>query len=279
MEKWDIVISPKRSWFQLNFREIWRYKDLYALFVRRDIVAVYKQTVLGPLWFFIQPLFTTIIYTFVFGKLAAIPTDGLPQPLFYMSGVILWNYFSQSLNVSASTFVSNAGLFSKVYFPRIIAPLSKITSSLLTFGIQLSLFVCFWAYYKWQGAGITLNSEVLLFPVLILMMALMGLGLGLILTSLTTKYRDLRQLISFGVSLFMYATPVIYPLSEVPQQYAYLIEWNPMAYVIEGFRYMVLGTGVFSPAMLLYTGVCSLGIFLLGLMVFNKTEQNFLDTV
>lgn len=279
MEKWDIVISPKRSWFQLNLKEIWRYRDLFVLFVRRDIVAVYKQTILGPLWFFIQPVFTTIIYTFVFGQLAAIPTDGIPQPLFYMSGVVLWNYFAQALNVSASTFLTNSNLFSKVYFPRVIAPLSQITSSMITFGIQLLMFALLWGYYAFEGAAIGLRWELVLFPVLLLSMALLGLGLGLILSSLTTKYRDLRQLIGFGVSLMMYATPVIYPLSEVPSKYRWLIELNPVTYVIEGFRYMVLGQGNFDVFTLMYTVIFSISCFVLGLMVFNKTEQNFLDTV
>jgi lipopolysaccharide transport system permease protein len=279
MDKWDIEISPKRSWFHLNLKEIWRYRDLFVLFVRRDIVAVYKQTVLGPLWFFIQPLLTTIIYTFVFGKLAAIPTDGLPQPLFYMSGIVLWNYFAQALNATASTFVSNAGLFSKVYFPRIISPLSQVTSSMLTFFIQLAMLAILWSYYYYQGAIIAIQWQFVLFPILLAMMALLGLGIGLILSSMTTKYRDLRQLITFGVSLLMYATPVIYPLSEVPEKYAWIIEWNPTSHIIEGFRYMLLGAGNFSGPMLAYSGAVSLILFLIGLMVFNKTEKNFLDTV
>lgn len=226
--EWDLVIEGSTSLFDLKFQDVWRYRDLLIMFVKRDFVSFYKQTVLGPLWFFIQPLFTTIIYTFVFGKLAAISTDGLPQPLFYLAGITAWNYFADCLTKTSTVFRDNANIFGKVYFPRLILPLSIVASNLVRFGVQMVLFLGMLGYYFWLGASFTPTWALLMFPVLILMMALLGLGLGLIITAMTTKYRDLAFLVSFGVQLLMYTTTVIYPLSAAPEKYKQIIELNPL---------------------------------------------------
>lgn len=279
-EKWDTVIEPQYGLLSLNFKEVWKYKDLLLMFVKRDFVTYYKQTILGPLWFFIQPLFTTLTYTLVFGNIAKISTDGLPQILFYLSGVTAWNYFADCLNKVSTVFKDNQNIFGKVYFPRLVTPLSIVLSNLVKFGIQLLLFLGIWAYFYFiVGADIQLQTEVLLVPIFIILMATLGLGLGMIITSMTTKYRDLVFLLQFGIQLFMYATPVIYPLSSIPEKYHTLIMLNPMVGIIEGFRYAFLGTGSFSYEMLLYTAGVTLTVFLLGTVIFNKTEKNFMDTV
>lgn len=277
---WDTVIEPSSSLFDLKIKEISQYKDLLFLFVRRDIVAQYKQTVLGPLWYFIQPILTTITFTFIFGNVAGISTDDLPQPLFYLSGLVCWRYFSSALTKTSSTFTSNAGIFGKVYFPRAIIPISATITNLLTFGIQLLLFISLYVYYAFIG-GIQVNieSNILLFPVLILIMMLLGLGFGMTLSSLTTKYRDLNNLLAFGVQLLMYGTPVIYPLSTIPEKYKALILANPMTPVIETFRYITLGSGTFNYMHLGYSLLFAIIIFVVGLAVFNRTEKNFIDTV
>lgn len=278
--KWDIIIEPKRSLFSLNLREVWEYRDLLRMFVLRDFVTIYKQTILGPLWFFIQPIFTALIYTFIFGNIANISTDGLPKILFYMSGSICWNYFADCLNKTSTVFKDNQAIFGKVYFPRLITPLSIIASGLLKFGIQLLLFICFLIfYYFFSDIDIHFNLEILLFPFLIILMGLLGLGFGMIITSLTTKYRDLVFLLQFGVQLLMYATPVIYPLSSMPEKYKWLIALNPMTSIIETFRYGVLGVGSFSWYYLAYTSIFSIVILVVGTIIFNKTEKTFMDTI
>lgn len=277
--EWDLVIEPQSSLLQLNLKDVWRYRDLLWLLVKRDFVSFYKQTILGPLWFFIQPLFTTIIFTFIFGNLAGLSTDGLPQPLFYMAGITAWNYFADCLTKTSTVFRDNANIFGKVYFPRLIMPLSIVVSNLVRFGVQMLLFFMMIGYYAYTGADFHLNAYVLLFPILVLMMALLGLGLGLIITALTTKYRDLAFLITFGVQLMMYATTVIYPLSAAPAAYKWVIELNPMTGIIEAFRYGFLGEGSLTLQTLGYSIAFTLIALVLGVIIFNKTEKTFVDTV
>lgn len=281
-ENWDLIIEGKTSLFNLNFKDVWRYRDLLLMFVKRDFISFYKQTILGPLWFFIQPIFTTIVFSFVFGNLAGISTDGLPKPLFYLAGITCWNYFSDCLTKTSTVFKDNANIFGKVYFPRLIMPLSIVTSNLIRFGVQFLLFTFYMIYFYMKGATFNFTYVVLLFPVLIMLMALLGLGLGLIISAMTTKYRDLSFLVSFGVQLLMYGTTVIYPLSEVVSKYpdyAYLVELNPMTFIIEAFRYGFLGSGDFSWNGLLYSSIVTLVVFFLGVIIFNKTEKNFVDTI
>lgn len=278
-EHWDLVIEPKASWWDVNLSEIWRYRDLLLLFVRRDFVSVYKQTVLGPLWFFIQPILTTLIFTVVFGKVAKIPTDGLPAVLFYMTGIVCWNYFADCLNKTSSTFTANAGIFGKVYFPRLIVPLSIVLSNLIKFGIQFLLLLCFMGYYLGIDANISPNVYILLTPVLLLMMAGIGMGLGIIISSLTTKYRDFQFLVTFSVQLLMYATPVIYPLSFLEEKYRWIVLLNPMTSIIETFKYAYLGAGSFDINHLAYSFGVMVFLLLFGVLVFHKVEKTFMDTV
>jgi lipopolysaccharide transport system permease protein len=280
--EWDLVIEPQNSLFELHLNDVWRYRDLLWLLVKRDFVSFYKQTILGPLWFFIQPLFTTIIFTFIFGNLAGLSTDGLPQPLFYLAGITSWNYFADCLTKTSTVFRDNANIFGKVYFPRLIMPLSIVVSNLVRFGVQLLLFVIMMAYYFFlndSNADFHINGYVFLFPFLVLLMALLGLGLGLIITAMTTKYRDLAFLITFGVQLMMYATTVIYPLSAAPAKYKWLIELNPMTGIIEAFRYGFLGEGVLSMGTLGYSVIVTVVSLIIGVVIFNKTEKTFVDTV
>jgi lipopolysaccharide transport system permease protein len=279
VKEWDLTIEPQTSLFELNLKDVWRYRDLLWMFVKRDFVSFYKQTILGPLWFFIQPLFTTIIYTFIFGGLANLSTDGLPQPLFYMAGITAWNYFADCLTKTSTVFRDNANIFGKVYFPRLIMPLSIVVSNLVRFAVQMLLFFVMIGYYAYTGASFQMNVYILLFPVLVLMMALLGLGVGLIITALTTKYRDLAFLITFGLQLMMYATTVIYPLSAAPANYKWLIELNPMTGIIEAFRYGFLGEGSLTLQTLGYSVIFTLVSLLLGVLIFNKTEKTFVDTV
>ena len=282
-DKWDIVIEPKKQGFGLNLTEIWRYRDLFKMYVRRDIVVIYKQTILGPLWFVIQPVFTTIMFMFVFGGIAGIPTDGVPQPLFYMAGILCWNYFSECLMKSSNTFLANAGVFSKVYFPRLIVPLSAITSNLLKLFIQFGLFIAIYLYYMIvKDVPLSINIYVLLFPLLILMLAGLAFGIGVIISSLTTKYRDLSLLFAFAVSLWMYITPVIYPLSMMEEKYAkwmWIIQLNPLTSIIEAFKYAFLGAGTFSVLSLGYSFLFTIFVFLIGSWIFNKVERSFIDVV
>ena len=279
-EQWDLVIKPQSSLLDIPWRDIWRYRDLWRMFVKRDVITVYKQTVLGPIWFIVQPILTTAIYVLVFGNIAGISTDGLPKVLFYLSGITIWNYFAESFNQTAQTFRQNAGIFGKVYFPRLIMPLAKVTSAMIKFFIQFGFFLVIYAYFLiWTDAQIRPNITLLLLPLYILMMAGFGLGFGIIFTSLTTKYRDLTFLITFGVQLLMYATPVIYPVSTIPEKYKMLIMANPMTPIIEGFRYALLGTGNFSLENLAYSLTLMLLFLFAGVIIFNKTERSFIDTV
>ena len=282
-DDWLYTISSKRKLIDLNFKEIWRYRDLLLLFVKRDIVTVYKQTILGPLWYLIQPLFTSVIFTLVFNNLGSISTGGVPPFLFNLAGITAWNYFNSCLSGTSDTFKQNSGIFGKVYFPRVIMPMSVTISNLLKFFIQLLIFTGFYIYYYSIGAEVSVNSNVLLFPVYVIMMALLGLGAGMILSSMTTKYRDMTVVIGFAVSLLMYMSAVPYPLSEArkkfPELVANFVEYNPVSQIIEGFRYMLLSTGTFSWAGFLYTLLCSVVLFLIGIVVFNKTEKTFIDTV
>lgn len=280
-ETWKI--APSTHLFDLKLKEVWAYRDLLGLLVRRDFVSFYKQTILGPLWFFIQPLFTTIIFTFIFGNLAGISTDGLPKPLFYMAGITAWNYFADCLTKTSTVFKDNAAIFGKVYFPRLIMPLSIVVSNLVRFGVQMILFLFFiMYYYLYKGADFQPSWAILLFPLVITLMALLGLGAGMIISALTTKYRDLSFLVGFGVQLLMYATAVIYPLSiaiEKYPKYSWLIKYNPMTTLIEVFRFGFLGKGEFSWSYLGYTSTITLIILIIGVIVFNKVEKNFVDTV
>lgn len=279
-KKWDIIIEPKSSIFDLKIKEIRQYKDLLFLFVRRDLVAQYKQTILGPLWYFIQPILTTITFTFIFGNVAGISTEDLPKPLFYLSGITCWRYFSTALTRTSHTFSTNAGLFSKVYFPRAIVPIAATITNLVTFGIQLLLFVAIYLYYQFsEDVVFELQTEIVLFPLLVLIMMMLGLGFGMLLSSMTTKYRDLKNLIAFGIQLLMYCAPVIYPMSAIPSEYSLIILANPMTPIIETFRYMFFGSGLMNYYALLYSLGFAVIIFLIGLLIFNRTEKNFIDTV
>jgi len=281
-DNWDLVINPKSGWWDLKLGDIWRYRDLLLLFVRRDFVAQYKQTILGPLWFFIQPVLTTIIFTIIFGRVAKIPTDGLPQVLFYMTGIVGWNYFADCLNNTSATFTKNANIFGKVYFPRMIVPLSIVISNLIKFGVQFALLLGFLLFYWARGANVNPNIYIFLTPLLLLMMAGLGLGFGIIISSLTTKYRDLQLLVGFGVQLLMYVTPVVYPLSFLSQnypQYRWLILANPMTSIIETFKYAYLGAGTFDPLHLAYSACFMLVSLFVGLLIFHRVEKTFMDTV
>ena len=279
-EPWDLRIRPQQSLFSLHLRDAWHYRDLLWLLVRRDFVSFYKQTVLGPVWFFLQPLLTTVMYVFIFGRLAGLSTDGLPQPLFYMSGIVAWNYFSECITKTSTVFRDNASIFGKVYFPRIIMPLSIVVSNLVRFGVQLLLLGCLIVYYVIrEGYTLQANAYLLLFPLMVLLMALLGLGSGMLISAMTTKYRDLAFLVTFGVQLFMYATPVIYPLSSAPEAARGIIEANPLTPVMEGIRLGLLGRGEFSLHSLLYAIGSSLAVLLLGIVVFNRVEKTFIDSV
>lgn len=279
-ESWDLIIQPQRRLLDLRLRELWRYRDLVMLFVRRDFVAVYKQTILGPLWYLIQPLLTTITFTFIFGQVASLPTDGLPQFLFYMSGTVIWAYFADCLTKTSNTFVQNANLFGKVYFPRMAVPVSILLSNLIAFVIQFALFLIFIGFFVLRGTVITPNwLWVALSPLLVMMMAGLGLGFGIIISSLTTKYRDLRFLVQFGVQLLMYATPVIYPVSSIPERFQWIILANPMTPIVEAFRSAFLGAGTVDVGHLAYSFGFMLVVVFLGSVIFNRVEQTFMDTV
>ena len=278
-ENWDMIIEPQRGLFELRLGELWHYKDLVLLFVRRDFVSAYKQTILGPLWYLIQPVLTTLMFTVIFGQIASLPTDGLPQFLFYMSGTVIWAYFADCLNKTSNTFVQNYNLFGKVYFPRLVVPLSILISNLITFLIQLALFVAFVLFFMLSGSSIRPNAWIFFLPVLMLMMAGLGMGFGIIISSLTTKYRDLRFLVTFGVQLLMYATPVIYPVSSIPERFRPLILANPVTPIVETFRYAFLGAGTLDLGHLIYSFVFMLVVVALGVVIFNRVEQTFMDTV
>lgn len=276
---WDLVIEPPKGWLALHLRDLWKYRDLVGLFVRRDFVATYKQTILGPLWHILQPLLTTIMFTVVFGRIANLPTDQAPQFVFYMAGTTVWNYFAQCLTRTSNTFIANAGIFGKVYFPRMTVPVSVVLSQLIAFAIQFAFFLAVFAFFWIRGASIRPNWAIALLPVLLLLMAGMGLGFGVIISSLTTKYRDLQVLVAFGVQLWMYATPVIYPLSAMSEKYRWLIVANPMSAIVETFRYSFFGAGTFSWAYLGYSAGFTLVLLVVGIALFNRVERTFMDTV
>lgn len=280
MEKWTLEIKPQTALFAVDFAEIWRYRDLLLMLVKRDVVTLYKQTVLGPIWFFVQPIMTTVMYMVVFGGIAKIPTDGVPQPLFYLSGICIWQYFSDCLSKTSSTFVTNANLFGKVYFPRLVVPLSNVASNLIKFAIQFLLFALVYTYYLCTGAHVAPNWYGLLLPVEIVLVAALSLGFGVIFSSMTTKYRDLTFLLSFFVQLWMYATPVIYPLSTITNpKLKLLMMANPLTGVLEAFKYGLLGAGSFSWGMLGYSAGFAAVLLAIGIVVFNRVQRSFIDTV
>lgn len=285
-ENWLYTISPKQKLIDLNLKEIWDYRDLLFLFVKRNVITVYKQTILGPLWYFIQPLFTSVIFTLIFNNLANIPTGtGIPSFLFNLAGITSWNYFKECFTGTSDTFTQNQGIFGKVYFPRVIVPLSMVVTNLVKYGIQLLVFIGFYIYYVFftdLAFNVNTPTAIVLLPILVVLMGLLGLGLGMITSSMTTKYRDLKFLIAFGVQLLMYGSAVMYPLSYFKQKLpniSWIVEYNPMTTIIEAFRYMTLGVGDYSISKLLYATGVSVVTFLLGLIVFNKTEKSFIDTV
>ncbi len=281
-KEWLFEITPKNKFFTLNLKEVWQYRDLLLLFVKRDVVTVYKQTVLGPLWYLIQPLFTSITFTIIFNTVAGIATGTVPPFLFNLAGIMVWNYFTACLTGTSDTFRSNAAIFGKVYFPRLIMPLSTVISNLLKFGIQFLIFLAFYVFYYFQGAAIRWNGSLLFFPLLIALMGILGLGLGMLISSMVTKYRDLSYLIGFGVQLLMYLSAVMYPMALIQDKmpdYAWLVQYNPLAYIIETTRYMLLGVGTVSVWGLVYTVSVTLLVFFIGVLVFNRTEKSFIDTV
>jgi len=278
-ENWDLVVKPLNKWYDLRLKEILRYKDLLLLFVRRDFVSVYKQTILGPIWFFIQPIITSITFTVIFGNLARISTDGIPPILFYMSGITLWNYFSDTLTKTSDTITANANIFGKVYFPRMIVPLSVVLSNLIKFSVQLLLFLSVWIYFLIVKDSVHPTIYLLLVPFLILLMGFLGLAFGIIISSMTTKYRDLKFLVVFGVQLLMYASPIVYPLSIVPEKYRIFILANPVTSIIETFKFAFLGIGDFNIWHLGYSLIFTIVLFFMGLVIFHKVEKSFMDTV
>jgi lipopolysaccharide transport system permease protein len=279
MDNWTTIIKPKDRLLHVDFAEIWQYRDLWSMFVHRDIVTQYKQTILGPAWYFIQPALTTLMYMIVFGGIAKIPTDGLPQPLFYLAGIVCWQYFSDGLNKTSSTFTTNQNIFGKVYFPRLIVPLATVSSNLIRMGIQLLLFLMVYVYYLVVGVHVSPNGYALLIPVLIVMLAGLALGFGIIVSSMTTKYRDLTFLFSFIVQLWMYATPVIYPLSTISPERRWIMVLNPVTSIIEAFKYGTMGVGTFSWGHLAYSFGFMVVLLAIGIIVFNKVQRSFMDTV
>lgn len=279
-ELWTEVVSPKKNLFDLKLKEVWRYRDLIRMFVQRDFTATYKQTILGPLWLFIGPLLTIYTYTFVFGNIARISTNNIPGPLFYLAGTTLWSYFQQCFTTTSGTFVTNARIFGKVYFPRLASPVSSIISNLIKFAIQIVVLVIMLVYYALaKDFHIHITPYLLLFPLLVVMMAGIGLGVGILASSLTTKYRDLQMLFNFGISLLMFASPVIYPLSAVPAKYKTFLLYNPIAPIIETFRFSLFGQGTFSINALAYSFVFMVVTLVVGIMIFNQVEKDFMDTV
>ena len=278
-DQWTEIIQPRTKLFDLKLNELWRYRDLVLMFVRRDFVANYKQTILGPLWFFIQPLLTTLTYVLIFGRVAGLSTDGLPMLVFYLSGVTIWNYFSETLTKTATVFKDNAQIFGKVYFPRLTMPLSIVISNLVRFGIQLFLFLLVWGWYYFNTSTLSPNPYILLTPILILLMGLLALGVGMIISALTTKYKDLIFLLTFGVQLLMFATPVIYPISSLPEKYKWYVLANPISSIVETFRFAFLGAGTFRWDYFAYSVVSTILLLVIGVIIFNRVEKSFTDTV
>jgi lipopolysaccharide transport system permease protein len=278
-QEWDLKIKPHDNLFNLHLRDVWAYRDLLWLLVRRDFVSFYKQTILGPLWFFVQPLLTTIMFTVVFGRMGGFSTDGLPGPLFYMAGITAWNYFADCLTKTSTVFRDNANIFGKVYFPRLIMPISIVLSNLVRFGVQFLLFIIVIIFYSFKGTSFHPSWAICLFPLVVILMALMGLGAGMIISAMTTKYRDLAFLLTFGVQLLMYGTTVIYPLSAASPKYKWMIAANPMTTLIETFRFGFLGKGTFSWPSLGYSVGVTIILLMAGVVIFNKVEKTFVDTV
>jgi lipopolysaccharide transport system permease protein len=278
-QMWTEEIKSQTPLFSINFREVWHYRDLLFMLVKRDFITFYKQTILGPLWFIVQPLLTTLIFVILFGNIAKLSTDGIPQLAFYLAGITIWNYFSESLTKTSSVFTANASIFGKVYFPRLIMPLSIVVSGLMKFAVQFGLFILVVLYYTFVAQSIQPNLWILFTPVLILLMALFALGVGMIFSSLTTKYKDLTFLLAFGIQLFMYITPVVYPSSALPEKFQILAKINPLSSIFECFRYAYLGTGTFTIADLLISTLVIVFLFFAGVLVFNKVEKSFMDTV
>jgi len=278
-EKWGTIITSKRGWMDIPFRELWKYRDLILLFVRRDFVAQYKQTMLGPLWYLIQPICSTVIFTVVFGRIAGIPTDGLPQFIFYMAGITVWTYFANCLTKTSNTFISNATIFGKVYFPRLAVPISIVLSSLITFLIQFILFIVLLVYYCVAGYPIHPTIWILVTPLLIVQMAALGFGIGTIVCASTTRYRDLMYAVGFGVQLWMYATPIVYPFSHIPHRWQWLMIVNPMTAIVETFRSAYLGAGTVQPVIILSSITMTMFFLIVGIILFNKVEKNFIDTI
>nr|NQU93970.1 ABC transporter permease [Bacteroidota bacterium] len=278
-ENWDLIIKPKTGWFNLHLGDVWGCRDLIGLFVKRDFVTFYKQTILGPLWYIIQPIFNTIVFTIIFGKIAKIPTDGIPPFLFYLSGNVVWGYFAQCLTGTSNTFVSNAGIFGKVYFPRITVPISVVITGIFQFIIQFTIFLGFFFYFLQKGVDVRPSLLILILPLILLQMAVLGLGVGMLISSLTTKYRDLAFAMGFGVQLWMFLTPIVYPLSQVPEKYRLLYVINPMASIVESFRAAFLGVSAVEPLHIAISIGMTIIIFLTGIVLFNRIEKTFMDTV
>lgn len=276
---WTLVLKPHRHWWDLRWGELWAARELVLLFVWRDFVSLYKQTILGPLWYVVQPLLTTVVFTVIFGRIAGLSTDGVPQFLFYMAGTVVWGYFSTSLTKTSQTFLANAAVFGKVYFPRMSVPVSIVISNLIGFAIQLVLFLGFLVYYALKGAVVHPNAYIALLPLLVLLMAAMGLGFGISVSALTIRYRDLQYLVAFGTQLAMYMTPVVYPLSSVHGAMRWLVLANPMTSVVETFRLGFFGVGSVTAGMLLYSAAFTFVLFLIGTLLFNRVERTFMDTV
>ena len=280
-EKWDMEIVSTTGLFEVNWHELWQYRDLILLFVRRDLTTTYKQTILGPLWFFIQPILTTTVYIIVFGKITNLSTGGLPKVLFYLAGITIWNYFQESLVKTSETFITNQNLFGKVYFPRLAVPISLVISGLIKFFIQFALFLVVWLYFLFEDDNLLIhpNNTLFLFPLYILVMSGLGFSYGILISSLTTKYRDLRFLIQFGIQLLMYATPVVYPLQIVSEKYQWLLLLNPVAVIIEAFKYGFTGHGYFSFPVLIYSLLFTMLNLFFSILIFNRIEKTFVDTV
>lgn len=276
---WDLVIKPKKGWFDIDFIEIWKYRELIYMFVKRDFVTFYKQTILGPLWYVIQPLFTTLVFTVIFGQIAKIPTDGLPPFLFYMAGNVTWAYFASSLQRTSDTFSSNASIFGKVYFPRLTVPIAVISVNFLQYIIQFVLFLSFYFYFYIRGSDLTPNLYLLVVPLLILQMAFLAFGMGILISSMTTKYKDLRFAMSFFVQLWMYATPIIYPLSQIPESVRGYYALNPMVSIVEGFRFAFFGVSAIEFGNFVTSWLITLAIVVAGVLIFSRLERTFMDTV
>ena len=277
---WSSIITPKSKWYKINLKEIWEYRDLIAIFVKRDIISIYKQTILGPIWFLLGPLFTVFTYTFLFSEVAHLSTDGLPGPLFYLGGTTLWNYFQACFNGASSTFSANAGIFGKVYFPRLVTPISLMISNLLKLSFQFLTYIGFLIFYYQKVTNLKFHYEhIYMIPLVILILAMIAMGAGIMVSSLTSKYRDLTMVVGIGMTLLMYATPIMYPVSAIPALYKPYLHLNPISPLIEIFRYVFTGTGVFNLFDLLYSFIFAIIIFVLGILIFNRTEKTFMDTI